>query len=263
MIITTIPYCPKNKQYTHKIHNTETLYGKGKKEEQAISGEGLEKDLAFIYNETMQRVNDDDWVCFVDHDAIFTTPIWYKQMESIIENINPNVGALTCITNRLSKSGKYQWASLYYEKIITKLMQDYNYKVSNSWVNDFQSIHDMRFHRDLGLLIKDENETAVIDYPIKYWRTENQGGKKKYASISASMSGVIILVSKKAWNKVHFPLGSKCSSGLLGVDNWFHKELSKHNFQVKIMTGIYVYHWYQCDENLKKFNSLIDNPFHK
>lgn len=72
MIITVIPYCPEEK----------------------------EKDLGYAYNQAMERVNDDDWICFLDHDAMFTTPDWYKQMEEIIRDY-PDGGIYTVYTNRI------------------------------------------------------------------------------------------------------------------------------------------------------------------
>ena len=258
MIFTAIPYCPKHKIYTHDISYNKELYIQGGRNKQAQSVELLDKDLSFAYNELMERMNDDDWVCFIDHDAMFTTKTWYKQIEKIIENLDSNVGALTCLTNRLSKSGKYQWASFYYEDIIKKLMKKFKFKLSKNWVLDYQNIHDIKFHRELGHLIQKENMHTTKTYPTKFWKTKNIKGVDKYNSLDVSMSGVVILISKKIWKEIKFPPGSKESGGLLGVDNWFHKELAKNKYYVQIMTGIYVYHWYDNNENLTKFNSLID-----
>ena len=36
--------------------------------------------------------NDNDWGCFIDHDAMFTTEDWYKQIDKIIR-IHRKVGA--------------------------------------------------------------------------------------------------------------------------------------------------------------------------
>ena len=72
MIVTLIPYCPKT--------------------------EG--KNLGFAYNELMARLREDDWACFLDHDACFTTPDWYAQLEEITGRLaEPCV--LTATTNRV------------------------------------------------------------------------------------------------------------------------------------------------------------------
>ena len=52
----------------------------------------------------MTMIPDGDWACFLDHDAMFTTLDWYKQLEEIIEEISlcdRPVGLLTTCTNRI------------------------------------------------------------------------------------------------------------------------------------------------------------------
>ena len=72
MIVTSIPYCPRS--------------------------EG--RNLGFAYNEVMARLRDDDWACFIDHDASFTTYDWYAQLEEITRELSgPCV--LTAVTNRV------------------------------------------------------------------------------------------------------------------------------------------------------------------
>jgi GT2 family glycosyltransferase/tetratricopeptide (TPR) repeat protein len=72
MIITLIPYCPRS--------------------------EG--KNLGFAYNELMGRLRDEDWACFLDHDACFTTPDWYAQLEEITAGLTEPC-VLTALTNRV------------------------------------------------------------------------------------------------------------------------------------------------------------------
>ena len=57
MIYTHIPYTPKE-------HGTK---------------------IGYAYNKFMEMLpNDDDWGCFVDHDAMFTTPTWYNMINKIV-----------------------------------------------------------------------------------------------------------------------------------------------------------------------------------
>jgi O-antigen biosynthesis protein len=72
MIVTMIPYCP------------------------ATRG----KDLGFAYNELIGRLRNDDWACFLDHDACFTTPDWYAQLEEITAGLS-GLCVLTAVTNRV------------------------------------------------------------------------------------------------------------------------------------------------------------------
>ncbi len=72
MIVTLIPYCPRS------------------------GGQ----NLGFAYNELMTRLRDEDWACFIDHDACFTTYDWYVQLEEITaERTEPCI--LTALTNRV------------------------------------------------------------------------------------------------------------------------------------------------------------------
>lgn len=59
-----------------------------------------EMNLGWTYNNFMSMVGEDDWVCFLDHDAMFTTRYWYHQLEEIIEK-NPDIGLFSCMTNRI------------------------------------------------------------------------------------------------------------------------------------------------------------------
>lgn len=75
MIHTYIAYSPKNNPY----------------------------NLGRAYNNFMELItNDEDWVCFLDHDATFTYPKWYRQMEDIIEKHN-DYGMFTCMMNRVGQ----------------------------------------------------------------------------------------------------------------------------------------------------------------
>jgi GT2 family glycosyltransferase len=58
-------------------------------------------NLGLAYNLFMQQLEEDDWACFLDHDAMFTTDTWYKQLEEIIALPDTKLGLLTAITNRV------------------------------------------------------------------------------------------------------------------------------------------------------------------
>lgn len=73
MIHTCIPFCPPEKG----------------------------KNLGFAYNSFMNLIRDDDWACFLDHDAMFTTDDWYQQLQSYTKMENRKIGLLTAVTNRI------------------------------------------------------------------------------------------------------------------------------------------------------------------
>ena len=60
-----------------------------------------QKDLGKAYNDCINQHKDDDWVAFIDHDAMFTTDDWYLQLQEIIKN-NPNCKGLAARVNRMA-----------------------------------------------------------------------------------------------------------------------------------------------------------------
>ena len=64
-----------------------------------------EKNIGRAYNESMEIVSENDWVCFIDGDAINTTTYFGLNIEKVI-NENSNYSLFTCYTNRVIR--KYQ-----------------------------------------------------------------------------------------------------------------------------------------------------------
>jgi len=96
MIYTHIPYCPKDRG----------------------------KDIGFSYNNFMKLLGEDDWACFLDHDAMFTTKDWYHQLQDIIDT-NPEVGLFSAMTNRIGNMP---------QKLIGINSEN----------------HDIKYHREIG-----------------------------------------------------------------------------------------------------------------
>lgn len=62
-----------------------------------------DRNLGRAYNNVLAAVEEamgKGWVCFVDHDAIWTTRTWYSQLVTAIE-ANPDAGMITAVTNRI------------------------------------------------------------------------------------------------------------------------------------------------------------------
>jgi GT2 family glycosyltransferase len=55
----------------------------------------------------------------------------------------------------------------------------------------------------------------------------------------ALISGFFLLVNRKAWETV----GGFLGKGMYREDNYFHKELNKHNIKVYLIKGLYCYHY--------------------
>lgn len=109
MIHTYIPYCPKPNG----------------------------QDLGLAYNKFMEILDEDDWACFLDHDAMFTTKDWYHQIEEIVE-IHKDYGLFTCNTNRIGNPHQKP------------------FKVD-------QNNHDIKYHRQIGQQVQDANRHVIRD----------------------------------------------------------------------------------------------------
>lgn len=59
-----------------------------------------EKNIGIAYNTSMQIVGENDFVCFLDADACFTTSFFGKQLEDIVTKY-PESEFFTCYTNRV------------------------------------------------------------------------------------------------------------------------------------------------------------------
>lgn len=96
------------------------------------------KDIGWVYNKYMELLaSDEDWVCFLDHDAMFTTTDWFAQLEDIIAE-NPEYGLLSAITNRTGNT----------EQKVANIDYDNN---------------DICYHRRIGTMAQEQNRTTVTD----------------------------------------------------------------------------------------------------
>jgi len=96
------------------------------------------KNIGKTYNEYMNLVpNDNDWACFIDHDAMFTTPNWYNQLYAIIQS-NPDVDCFTAVTNRIGNP-------------------------SQKFANIDKDNHDILYHRKIGKTAQEQFWTKVRD----------------------------------------------------------------------------------------------------
>lgn len=172
----------------------------------------LDKNIGEVYNAFMNMIPEGDWACFLDHDAMFTTLTWYKQLEEIVESLSVagpgisdhpgladhNVGLLTACTNRIGN-----WEQL---------------------VNGIEpQNHDIYYHRKIG-------RQRQLDYGNTLRQCEHL------------ISGVVILIAKDVWKQT-----SGFADGFLGVDNDIDRQVRQLGYQSYIMDGVYCYHWYRAD----------------
>jgi GT2 family glycosyltransferase len=120
------------------------------------------KNIGKYYNSFLEKLDNEDWACFIDADTIFTTYDYGVIIENAVKKY-PQVGAFTCYTNRVA----CQWQIAPGVDV---------------------SSNDMAYHRKFGENLKDkfgENSIDVTDKP----RLE-------------VMSGFFFMLKKSTWLKI-------------------------------------------------------------
>lgn len=98
-------------------------------------------NLGPAWNRIFESLPPNDWAVILDHDVMFTTPIWYKQILRAIEQY-PD-GTFSCISNRIGVPSRWQSAN------------------RDEMPGDE---HDIRQHRIFGALqAKDKSITDVTE----------------------------------------------------------------------------------------------------
>jgi len=190
MIYTHIPYAPRD-------HNL---------------------DLGWAYANFMDKLGIDDWACFMDHDAMFTTINWHQQLMDII-SLYPEAGCFTCMTNRVGNPIQIAGYDMGWLANESDPKQKHRKLLYAKFDN-----HDIRNHRKIGKGLFENYYSDVMELDANHL-----------------MSGVLILISKKIWKTI------KYKSGFLGIDNDLHSQCLKNGYKVYLMKGVYVYHWYRGD----------------
>lgn len=169
-----------------------------------------ERKLAKAYNGIMERLHEDDWICFIDHDAVWTTYTWYVQILDYIKKY-PEAGLFVARTNRIGQP----------TQVPNAVRGKPGYSIPGN-------SHDMRDHRDFGRAQQTTYYLDVID------RT------------SRVTSGVVIVTSKQTWKKAGG--FNEKREDLGGCDTDYHRRMRPIGKKVYIMKGVYVYHWYRESE---------------
>ncbi len=99
------------------------------------------KNLGQAYNQFMTLLKDEDWACFIDHDAMFTTIDWYDQLVNIIDKYQ-DAGMFTAKTNRvgnekqLYKGKKSDNHDIVYHRRIGRKLQKKYYDIVSEVIPD-------------------------------------------------------------------------------------------------------------------------------
>tara|TARA_B100000963_G_scaffold85829_1_gene73441 strand:- start:2475 stop:3929 length:1455 start_codon:yes stop_codon:yes gene_type:complete len=74
------------------------------------------------------------------------------------------------------------------------------------------------------------------------------------------MSGVVMILSKKAWKKIGgFKEWSSKKGRTLGIDNRLYIDLRNNGFKIKLIKGLYIYHWYRGGNKEDKSHLTLNN----
>lgn len=96
------------------------------------------------------------------------------------------------------------------------------------------------------------SENMQIDFWVKIARSQEERNETKVTEINHAISGFLMLVSKKVWNKIKFTETKKA----LGVDNDFSERLLLSGKKILRMDRILVWHTYRC-ENIRDKSHLL------
>lgn len=179
----------------------------------APAGTGM--NLGRAYNEAMARLGPRDWGCLLDHDMMFTTPVWYQQLEAAIHT-EPR-GAFTAVTNRMAHPWQVAEEAPQHAKVVTRPVGGRPRPGHSTIVR--APGDDIIRHREIGQARL--RRRTLLDV------TETRG-----------WGGVLMLLSREAWEEA-----GGFVDGLLCVDHMMHRALQGAGRRVWLIEGLYVYHW--------------------
>ena len=172
------------------------------------------RKLAAAYNRAMQE-STSEWVLFLDWDLFNCNPYWYDCCVSAIEQCGDKAGWITCVTNRIgsnSQKAKFFMADTDQPPLCNTMEKHIAYS---------RQMHQ------------------------KYNTTNADGSlvEAKVQRFQGALSGFFILTNKTAWKAAGGFNESR--QRLMGVDNWYSRDLSRAGYQLWGMPGLYFYHIYR------------------
>jgi hypothetical protein len=186
-------------------------------------------NLGQAYNLFMARLLPEDWAVLIDHDAMFTTTKWHTTMEEVIDRElgdkrYPESGDTGLFVTRTNRVG-CGWMKLSGVKQFEELKCGCGKKIKVSVE------HDIRNHRQIGRTVAARRGTDTTD--VTEW--EKLPSRKP-------LSGVCMVLNVHVWREV-----GRFKDGFLTVDNDMHRKVREAGYRVRILEGVYVYHWYRAE----------------
>lgn len=190
-------------------------------------------NLAKGYNEFMAKLNDDEWALLLDHDVLLLRPEWHEMCIEAIKAAN-NPGWITGRCNEIFCK----------DQLCEAAPKSTDIKDHIAFSNILYDLH--------GSVLKQPDMSN--GHPLEH-----------------VFSGMFILTSKEAWNKVggfeeevkqvEHVYNNKTFKfnvdGFLGVDNDYFLKLINAGYNNYILPGLYMYHLRKSKE---LFNILPSKP---
>jgi GT2 family glycosyltransferase len=95
------------------------------------------------------------------------------------------------------------------------------------------------------LLFQEPSDNANLEFHLQIAYNQKRHGIT-VQEIPDIISGFLMLVSKKTWNRIKFPEHGKC----LGVDNIFSQDVLSAGLKIYRMNSIYVWHTYRLTNGI-------------
>lgn len=172
------------------------------------------RQLAKAYNEAMDTAAT-EWVLMLDWDLFNCNPYWYDCCVSAIEQVGHEAGWITCVTNRIG--GNSQKAKFFMDEDDPPPACD---NIARHMA------YARRLHRKYNVM---NGNAELVKVDVRRFK--------------GALSGFFILTSKTAW---------KAAGGfnenrkrLMGVDNFYSRDVSKAGYRLMGMPGLYFYHIYR------------------
>lgn len=114
-------------------------------------------------------------------------------------------------------------------------------------------IHPLAFKQIYGGQVSEDDSIR------NHQRIAQQAKDNLYqvSDITHEVSGFLMLISKKTWNKVKFKETGRC----LGVDNTFCWNLLENKEKIGVMLGLYVWHSYRLHDIKDKSHLKNDSVY--
>jgi len=104
--------------------------------------------------------------------------------------------------------------------------------------------------------------TNMMNSDILYHKRHSDACAKELnltvKEIDRKIAGHLMMIKKSTWDLIRADVKKQCSSKkILGVDTKISLEILKHGLKIRLMRGIYIFHYLRLDTNFGYKNHLL------